>query len=1172
MRIDSIDLIRFGHFANREIEFPLLNPDYHLVYGDNEAGKSTLLRGISGLLFGMPTRTPDAHSCKSSELRVGAAISSGGKSFFFRRRKGTSGTLLNLDEVQIQEAVLGAFLQELDRDRFEQLFGLNHPRLREGGEELLRGKGDVGSALFQAAGLLDLRNLLEGIDDEAKEVFSPKSRGKVIGNALEEYKEARAEVRRLAISAAAVKEKQAGLEGTKLNHETLKVEAQSLQRDLVKLSRIARNKPDLSRLYELRAALLDFGVVPSLPAGSRRQRDVAMSALASATSQIEALATQVEQRRERILALPLGTAFRTYAKEIEELNAGISDYIRGTADRPKRAAERSDAVQLAEVEWKEIWRKRPLSDAGELKSVYSRKTEVLALITEQARLTTALEQAEEQVRAGTQEQERIDDELALHPEPPDPTVLIAAIERARSLGETENSVARLNSDVKRLITDINRELGALGLWSGTIEKLESLRTPLPSTIDEYARHWESADDARRELKQRLSHVQETIHKSQAELERLTVKIGKVGEGTLAEVRARRDELWQLIRASAFAKTLTPEEAQTNSRSSVALPELFDEHLRRSDEIADLRFTHAKDVAIQDRLTKEIELAATEQQSIQQEIAELERTENEIRERWVSEWRALGSDPLSPAEMKEWMQSRKAILERLEQLREKEDDLGVLRERTLAAAAQIELCCKEPGLALSADSQANSLPVLIKVAQALADRVEEERKTIADLRRRRQLLSLERQHARLRQCSEKLLAWSGKWVPFVKALLLPEGTTPTQVGEALAVLENVFGHLKKAEDLEHRVKRIGDNIDEFEAKASRLVAAIAPSLATLAPQAAAVELHAQYVQAGKGETERATLEAQNATDELAIVNYKGKVDAARATLDNLKRLAGCEDDQDLEIVITRAESGADKQEEYDRIAKGLIERNDVTDLKQIEEEASGYELDVLKAEIHSREERQKLVQDEVFKTGSEYGRLLQEFERLEGSEESALQAQRAEDALAKIRPAVAQYLRLRVASDVLHRAIEAFREKHQGPVLSKASELFSRLTLGDHSGLTTGFGDDDRPVLVAIRKNGEQVAVEGLSDGTRDQLYLALRLAAIEYHVRTVAACPVILDDILINSDDARAFAALDVIGDLAKRTQVLFFTHHRRLAELGIKAGAQLIELSPGRQQSFELT
>ena len=76
-----------------------------------------------------------------------------------------------------------------------------------------------------------------------------------------------------------------------------------------------------------------------------------------------------------------------------------------------------------------------------------------------------------------------------------------------------------------------------------------------------------------------------------------------------------------------------------------------------------------------------------------------------------------------------------------------------------------------------------------------------------------------------------------------------------------------------------------------------------------------------------------------------------------------------------------------------------------------------------------------------------------------------------------------------------------------------------------------------------------MSVEGLSDGTRDQLYLALRLAAIEHHVESVAPCPVIFDDILINSDDARALAALEIIGDLAQHTQVLFFTHHRRLAE-----------------------
>ena len=220
----------------------------------------------------------------------------------------------------------------------------------------------------------------------------------------------------------------------------------------------------------------------------------------------------------------------------------------------------------------------------------------------------------------------------------------------------------------------------------------------------------------------------------------------------------------------------------------------------------------------------------------------------------------------------------------------------------------------------------------------------------------------------------------------------------------------------------------------------------------------------------------------------------------------------------------------------------------------EDPAPGYDVNI-------PEERQKELQEQVFKSGTEYGRLQQEYERLEGSEDAALQAQTAEDALAKARPAIAQYLRLRIAAEVLQRAMDSYREKHQGPVLSRASELFSRLTLGEHDGLTTAFGNDDRPVMVAIRKNKEQVEVAGLSDGTRDQLYLALRLAAIEDHVARVAPCPVILDDILIHSDDLRASAALQVLAEIAQRTQVLFFTHHSRLADLGSKAGASVIHL-----------
>ena len=289
--------------------------------------------------------------------------------------------------------------------------------------------------------------------------------------------------------------------------------------------------------------------------------------------------------------------------------------------------------------------------------------------------------------------------------------------------------------------------------------------------------------------------------------------------------------------------------------------------------------------------------------------------------------------------------------------------------------------------------------------------------------------------------------------------------------------------------------------------------------------------------------------------------RGRAHTASRSLERLKETAECSDERELDGTIAAAEQKLEKQEEYERLARSLRERNAVPDVKQIEREASGFELDALQTKIAEGDERFRSLQDEAVNAGVELGRVTDELERLRNSEESILNAQRAEDALAKVRPAVAQYLRLRLASEVLQRAIASYRDRHQGPILQRASSLFCRLTLGDYAGLATAFGQDDNLVLVAVRQNKEQVEVAGLSDGTRDQMYLALRLAAIEHHIETVAACPVIFDDILINSDDSRSAAALEVISQLAQRTQVLFFTHHSRLAELAASAGAQIIQL-----------
>jgi uncharacterized protein YhaN len=1160
VRLESIDLIRFGHFCGRKIEFPVRQPDYYVIYGDNEAGKSTLLRSISALFFGVPVKTPDVHSCKGSELRIEATISEGQKRFSFRRRKGSSGTLLNLNDGQIPDNSLDPFLRELDRERFEQFFGLTHERLREGGQELLRGEGEVGSALFQAAGLLELRRLLDQLDSGAKEIFSPKSRTRTIGRVLEEYRTAKAEIGRLAISGAAVKQKQTELESAKETLAKLKRESHALQQELVRLRRIESNKPDLARLNDMRTELASLENVPTLPPDARRQFDDATAALANANSQIDILIREIAEREKRIQTLPGNRLFKAHEDEIKELNEATGDYTRSVADRPKRMRARDQALEQAQNAWAEVW-SQPVGEAENLKNVYSSKEEILKLVADHNGLTAELASAEEELRNVTQEQQRLQEQLAQHLELADPAGLLAAVEQAKSLGDTDQLVARLRSDAEGLAKNAQRQMRKLAQWQGTLEELENFKTPLLATIEQYGREWESLAGRCKDLFILHANHIEVIRQKEGELANLSAQVSEAGESELSAARSRRDQIWDLIRGSVFDKTITPEEAQRRLGSSGSLAEAFSGYLQKADEIADVRFANARDAALHDRVVKEIAAGRAEQRRIEEEINRLERAQGDLRARWSSEWSGMDSPPLSPAEMKEWIQARESILVQFEQARMREEELQSLQERTAVAAAQImgKWAVLEPGIAPGTES----LPILIRMAEAFAKERENARQARDQIFRQLRSLSIEKRRAKLEDCNQRLLDWSRKWAPYVSALLLPAGSTTHPVSRALVVLEAVFHQLNKAKELDYRVTTIGDNIEAFEKRVSQVVVSLDESLSLLAPDVAVKQLHSQLVELGNAETERETLEKQNEKDRKTMAVCREKAQKATASLEKLKALAHCKDagEQQLEAAILDAEHKAELQQEQKRISAGLIERNAVADLEQIEQEASTYDLDSLQSEIAAKDECNRNSVDEISRAASQYGELLNEFERLENREESALQAQRAEDALAQLRPAVAQYLRLRLAAEILQRAIESYREKHQGPILTAASELFSRLTAGRHSGLTSDFGDDDKPVLVAIRENGERVYVDGLSDGTRDQLYLALRLAAIEHHVKNVVPCPVIFDDLLINSDDTRAAATLRVIGEIARHTQVLFFTHHRRLAELAAGAGAQMIEL-----------
>src|SRR3546814_20139597 len=117
------------------------------------------------------------------------------------------------------------------------------------------------------------------------------------------------------------------------------------------------------------------------------------------------------------------------------------------------------------------------------------------------------------------------------------------------------------------------------------------------------------------------------------------------------------------------------------------------------------------------------------------------------------------------------------------------------------------------------------------------------------------------------------------------------------------------------------------------------------------------------------------------------------------------------------------------------------------------------------------------------------------------------------------------------------------------MLGRASAIFAQLTLNSFERLRVDF-DKNPMVLEGQRPDGHLVGIAGMSDGTRDQLYLALRLAALELHLQQAPALPFIADDLFINYDDARSEAGLRALAALSEHTQVIFLSNHDHLTGL----------------------
>jgi uncharacterized protein YhaN len=501
-------------------------------------------------------------------------------------------------------------------------------------------------------------------------------------------------------------------------------------------------------------------------------------------------------------------------------------------------------------------------------------------------------------------------------------------------------------------------------------------------------------------------------------------------------------------------------------------------------------------------------------------------------------------------MRQWLSDFTTLSEKAGEAARCQAEAGLL-------AGEVEACrgALESSLGALGETPAarESLAALVVRARLLIDTQEGIARQGEEIAREMERLSgeLEAAAARLAVLEEDHRRWREHWGQALQPLGLGAGTRPAEANAVMEELKSFFDKLREAEVLQRRMDGIERDAGDFRARVAALAGAVAPDLAGRPAAEAAGELQRRLTAGREAHSRRQALQAQLDQEKTRRRKAEEAVAEESSLLQAMCGEAGVAGSDALPEAERRSSRRRQLEAERAREEERLLQLGGGATVEEFIQEAAEVDPDGMAGEMGRLEEELGRLTAQRSELDQRIGGERTELGRMDGGDRAAGVAEEIQAVLGGLERDVGHYARLRIAGKLLAMAMERFREKSQGPILARAAGLFKRITCGSFDGLRADRDPDGNPVLVGVRaRGGELVALEGMSDGSADQLYLALRLAGIEHYLERGEALPLILDDILVKFDDDRAAAALQALAELAEKTQVIFFTHHRHLLEL----------------------
>jgi uncharacterized protein YhaN len=475
--------------------------------------------------------------------------------------------------------------------------------------------------------------------------------------------------------------------------------------------------------------------------------------------------------------------------------------------------------------------------------------------------------------------------------------------------------------------------------------------------------------------------------------------------------------------------------------------------------------------------------------------------------------------------------------------------------------------------------------------SLRDRAEAELKRLSELELKRNRLiesvsKLKRQHEAARDqalvLEQRLETWRGQWAVAVAPLKLTPDVAIEEAAEVVNQATDLQSRIKEARDSQRRIAVLRQEAAQFASDVRSLCQRVAsdlnPDASPGSPsiETAAGELLRRFRVAQETWTTQQALIKQRESELANARNAEQSLAEANLQLAALCREARCDVVDDLPRAEQRSKDALELRDRLKALSEQIQQLCGGEPLDAFRQAALALDLDRFPDQLEALANEIAQLDANRGELNQTLGREQQVLKGMDGTSRAAEAAEQAEELKARLAVDVEEYARLRLAAVVLHEAIDRYRQRSQGPVLDRASGLFTQLTLGSFEGLKVDYDDHDQSVLQAVRPGGtETVGITGLSEGSADQLYLALRLASLEAYLENHEPLPLVVDDILTQFDDDRATAALQALAALSRRTQIVLFSHHEhvcRLAQACVDPDQLIVHRLSGRQREGRRT